>query len=359
MITIISFLNGLSGTLLYSLSAPLAKKLGMSPIEYASATSLFLLFSTISSPLWGRVVDRAGVKKPLLVSQTLAALSPLPLLAYTKPSLYLSEALSGLAAGCYPAFFAYVAKSYRNPERGFGNLSASGLLGGALGGLLAAGTPNLGAAIVLAALASFAALISSFALKDVRASIGKIEFKGTVKSIVFFEAVLGLGAGAAVWNFDYYLVLKYGAGLKSIGALHFLQSVLQALGSWLSPRLAEALGTERAYFTLTVPASFMLLLISLANSFAVAYMLFILRTAMMNAANPLLQALLAKACPEAPGTASAAAQAAWNVAVFVGKNLGGYMMTANLEAPLKFAFLDYEAALIFLYFSLKKNFNEG
>ena len=357
---VISFLSSFSNMLVYAMEAPLAKYLKMGPTEYASATSLFLLFSSLTLPLWGRAVGKRSVKELMFVAELFGVLSVLSLATLTKVGFYLSNVLAGVTSGSYPAFFAYVVKVSESAERGFGRLNSASLLGSALGSLTTVFfSPfpeplNFLLGALAATLASAVALAACKYLKPValkRTKRGKLNKKA--KLVIAFEAMLGLGAAAGVWNFDYYLVLKYGTGLAGIGFLHFLEQSLQALGSYASPYLAERLGTATTYFALTVPATFMLLAITLINNFYLAYTLFVVRTALMNAANPLLQGLLARAVSEESlGSAATAAGLAWNLSAFVGKNLGGILMSIDSELPLRFTFVDYVFSLVFLALGL-------
>ncbi|UXD22639.1 hypothetical protein IPA_06905 [Ignicoccus pacificus DSM 13166] len=208
----------------------------------------------------------------------------------------MSNLLSGIASGAQPIYFSYIARSKRQLERAFGKFNALNLVGGALGSLATVLFSSLFPrpirftySIVFALLAYTLSLLFVLTLENVRPRprrLGKPSRE--VAGLIAFEGLLALGASAGIWNFDFYLTLKYKSGLKSIGMLHFFQLLLQALGSYLSPRLASRLGTALAYYSLTVPATLMVLLITLTNDFLLAYVLFILRTALMNAANPLL-----------------------------------------------------------------------
>ncbi len=356
-----SFLSSVSASAVYSTLAPLSKELGLGPQEYAFATSLFLLTSSLTLPVWGRIADKFDQRPFLIFSSFLASVAVLSLLINPHVGIYLEPALSGIASGSYPLVFSYIGRSVRNLERAFGYLSASSLVGNSIGNLIVLMLSTHPNRYFLIYLICFTVATLSVPLPMFLPKLNTVKqkrkgkFNRKVIAILIFDTILAFGAAAGIWTFDFYLVEKYGVSLKEIALLFFLESILQALGSSISPHVAERFGTVRTYFAFTIPATLLILLISFSNNFIIAYSLFILRTALMNAANPLLQALLAKLAPkDALGSISSLNALLWNLSAFFGKNVGGWLMSVNIDAPLRLTFAIYSTALTFLYLELKR-----
>ena len=360
ILTIMSFLGSAANFAIYSTLAPLSKELGMGAREYAFATSLFLLFSSITLPAWGKIADKFDQRPFFILSNFLMLISEIVLLLAPNIGIYVEPALAGIASGSYPLLFTYVGRNVRDLEKAFGYISASSLLGSAFGSAIVLLLSPLAnkyfltylSCLILTALSLPLPLLLPRGGEVKERRKGKIDRR--VLTILTFDTIIAFGAAAGIWTFDFYLIKKYGVSLKEIAFLYLLESLLQALGSYVSPHVAERVGTLRTYFMFTIPATLLVLAISFTNDFALAYSLFILRTALMNAANPLLQALLAKLAPkEALGSVSSVNAVLWNLSGFFGKNVGGTLMTIDLEAPLRLTFVCYSFALTFLYLFLR------
>ncbi len=94
------------------------------------------------------------------------------------------------------------------------------------------------------------------------------------------------------------------------------------------------------------------------DSYAVAAALYIVRTVLMNAANPLLEALTMRVVPrERRGSASSILSLSFTLPATAGRALGGALLDVNLELPLRLTAIIYTLALAQLY--MRRRFLEG
>ena len=107
-----------------------ADDLGASPLEVTSIIASFSVVQLIAAPIWGRMSDRVGRRRLLLIGLFASALSYLLFaLADSIALLLISRAAAGAAGGTVSVVQAYVADSTEGEERA----RAFGLVGAASG----------------------------------------------------------------------------------------------------------------------------------------------------------------------------------------------------------------------------------
>lgn len=137
------FLAALEASVVATAMPTVIKDLGGESL-YALPFAVYLLFSTVSSPLWGRASDIVGRRKLYLAGIVLFLLgSALCGLSYDMPFLIIARAVQGLGAGALlPLTLTMIGEMYTLTERGrvqgfiSGVWGISGLLGPMLGGWL-------------------------------------------------------------------------------------------------------------------------------------------------------------------------------------------------------------------------------
>jgi len=182
--------------------------LGATPLVIGVVLGAEGLSQLVAAPLIGRLSDRFGRKKVLLVSQAGAVLS-LALLAVASSMVFvlLARVLLGLTAESFPAAAAYVADHSTAADRrqGIGVLSAGLGFGGLVGPTLAGAVSDLSliAAIVVAlAMSATSLVVTTLAIEGgpppgrgtVRGVPGAGEESETVPMALSFRALLDSAA---------------------------------------------------------------------------------------------------------------------------------------------------------------------
>ncbi len=142
-IFLIVFIDLLGFGIILPLLPYIAEKYLASPLQIGILSATYSLFQLISSPILGRLSDRYGRKKILIISQIGSAFGYLLLgLAHSLPLLFLSRIIDGVTGGNISIAQAYIADvtTKKNRARGMGLIGAAfGLgfiFGPAIGGAL-------------------------------------------------------------------------------------------------------------------------------------------------------------------------------------------------------------------------------
>jgi len=143
-IFLIVFIDLLGFGIILPLLPYITEKYGGNPFEVGMLASTYSFFQLIAAPLLGRLSDRYGRKKILIISQAGSAIGYLILgLANNLPLLFLSRIIDGITGGNISIAQAYIADvtDKKNRAKGMGLIGAAfGLgfiFGPAIGGILA------------------------------------------------------------------------------------------------------------------------------------------------------------------------------------------------------------------------------
>ncbi len=182
----------------------------------------------------------------------------------------------------------------------------------------------------------------------------KSMLRGGIGVVVLAELVIGFGAAMSVHNMSYYFVLKYNVESGSLGTVYGFENLVMAGLMMLMPRISDFAGSPlKAYVSVSMTSVPLLVLITLVNNYAAAATLFIARTALMNAAYPLLTTVVMLMTKEsARGKVLGMISFVREAVTIPGRYLGGCLMQRNLEAPLRITAVLYTAALIYLLVGL-------
>jgi MFS family permease len=164
------------------------------------------------------------------------------------------------------------------------------------------------------------------------------------------SAITALGAGASVWLINYYFASKFSVEAGELGTRMLAETLLMIPLTSLAPILSRRLGTLRAVIALQLSSIPLLALTALAPSFPLAAAVFTLRSALMNAGNPLMWSLSMKLVGEDERSRYTMLNTlAWQLAGGVGSAIGGWLMSANLDSPLYFTASLYLLQVLLLY----------
>jgi DHA1 family tetracycline resistance protein-like MFS transporter len=143
-IFLIIFIDLLGFGIILPLLPYIAEKYQATPLAIGALSAIYSLFQLIAAPILGRLSDRFGRKKMLIVSQLGSAIGYLLLgLAHNLPLLFIARIIDGITGGNISIAQAYIADvtTKENRARGMGLIGAAfGLgfiFGPAIGGVLA------------------------------------------------------------------------------------------------------------------------------------------------------------------------------------------------------------------------------
>ncbi len=380
---ILAFLNGVTFGLLISVLAPFMYEAGFSGTEFGLLTSGSVASSIAATVLSGYLSDALGARRVLFAGYIVKALAFTLIASGNTALMAIGFLLQGISMGVsWSAGSALVSRSGRDETLHFtfSYFAAASTLGAALGsfsgGLPVAASKFLGVELlnayrtIILALAPLS-LIQAFIALLVREFIvggrARSPISGYAKVLrerrflvlLAFNMVIGLGASMSIHNIGYYFAAKYGVTSAEIGFVNGLEQLVMALLMIYTPRIASVLGSPlKAYLFLASSSIPLLVAITFVDSFLLAAGLYVVRTILMNAANPLLEAITLKQVPRAMrGSAASLLSLSFTVPAALGRSLGGFMLDIDLELPLRTTALLYLTALSYLY--TRKDFIEG
>ena len=370
----IALLNGFTFGSLLAVLAPYMYSSGFSGSEFGLLTSTSIASSVAASLASGRLSDAVGARRVLTAGFAGKAAAFLLIASGSPLLMAIGFLLQGLSMGAsWSAGSALVARSGRDEtlHYTFSYFAAASTLGSALGGFAGAvpvaASRALGVELIdayrlyLAGLSAVAIVQAALSLRveeRFRAGHGSLlsDLKSLSKSpgfstIMKFNVIIGLGASMSIHNIGYYFAAKYGGTSAEIGFVSGLEALIMSAVTAMAPRLASALGGPlRAYVILASSSVPLLIAMTLVGDFALAALIYVVRTVLMNAANPLLEAVALRMVPlERRGTAAALISLTFTVPAAAGRSLGGFMLDIDLELPLRLTAALYMVALAYLY----------
>ncbi len=359
--------------------APYLKSVGVSPSLYGVLGSTYSLSGLIGMAVSSIVIARIGLVRTLIMTTLLRGFALAGFGATKEFSIFMALAfVNGFAASIN--FIALeVCVSYLFPreklEHAFSYLYAAMHASGAIGSFLAFLpeyiSSNLGVEKVLCYAATmiiagtFAAMVAGLLLRIEEPRVGLDRDRGfrlptlardflslgrALSVILLVEILIAWGAGISIHNIDYYFMLKYGTGSTGIGMLHGFEEIGLTLLTLSMPLVSKVLGGGlRTYVIVSSTSIPLLVSMTLVSSFWIALAIFVARTVLMNAASPLFTAFVAKVVhPSARPRAFSLISIARTLTVAPARVVGGYLLSIDLEAPLRITACFYTAALLVL-----------
>ncbi|MEN7547470.1 MDR family MFS transporter [Rapidithrix thailandica] len=217
------FLGALEGTVVATAMPKVIEDLGGKHL-YALPFAVYMLTSTVSSPLWGRLSDIFGRKRLYLMGVVLFVVSSMLCgIAYNMYWLIAMRALQGMGAGCLMTLtMTLVGEMYGLAERakvqGYisGVWGFSGLVGPMIGGLIVDHISwhwvfflNLPFGIVAMV------LVYMFLEEKIESHKVKIDWPGAI--------LFSLGTGLLVWGLDQVVIWYVLSGLALMGIAFYFE----------------------------------------------------------------------------------------------------------------------------------------
>ncbi len=370
-----SGLSGASWGLAWAVLAPYLRSLGYTGTEYGLMGAAAVLTGALASLAGGLLSDTWGARRTASLGLALSGLAYVLVAGGSKPLVAAGFALNGLAGGLGMTAMQALAARLGPESMMHYTLSyyaAASTLGGALGSfagwipvwasrlsglglvdayrysLVAGGLLSLAAGVwVLRAPEALRGRggVSAFSLGALRSALRGLSPR--FYRIALIEAVIGFGAAMSIHNIDYYFAAKYHVSSAGLGTVLGAQQLVMAALMVYLPRLSDrAGGVVRLYLALTLSSVPLLVAMTLTGNYLVAATLYLVRSVLMNAANPLLSAYTFRLVPaERRGLASAFLNLAWTIPAGAGRAVGGALLDVNLELPLRLTAAIYTAAL--------------
>ncbi|MDI3297918.1 MAG: MFS transporter [Bacillota bacterium] len=275
-----------------------------------------------SLPL-GWLARRRGAQAVLVASGGLAGLTGAASLLWPRPELLLAAAVAAGLAGAALAVLANPLMAAMEPPGSASLLfstqfavgQVAALLGSFLGGWLPARMAGLGDVLALRNALAFSLLLAGLALFPLlrtgglpaggerrprgedEARAGRAGLRrlpglearalGVPALLVLMEATTGAGAGLVVPYLNVFLVRRFGAGTGQVGAIFALGSVATALLALAGGRLARRVRPAWVGMGLQLLSLPLLLAAPRSASLRAAGAVLVLRSGLMNAAEPL------------------------------------------------------------------------
>ena len=317
--------------------------------------------NALFSMLLGALGDRVGYKNALIIGETLPLVGLTLLASYTNITIVvIAAALSGVAGvaggirGTFsPGSTALIVSNWKNEKRRVDKLaktiyvgSASAILGGLmlyLKGAALGAFGEINSFRILFGVSAFLiliSLISLFFVVEVRRpkkttivmKIGSLKYSFRV---IASNVLNGFGIGIALPLLPIFFVLKYGVNTGEIGAIYTISYAATALAAYF------AIGRIHSKkFSALLTASYtrvlqglMLLLLAFSPFFALASVLFVIRSFVAGFGSPSRSAVNMRGINDQDyGTASSVMGLA-NRLSQTSSGLSGYLMELSLSSP--------------------------
>jgi MFS family permease len=178
--------------------------------------------------------------------------------------------------------------------------------------------------------------------------------KKSLRQIYRFSLTLGLvgfASGIAVQLLSLWLKKMYGVNEAILGPWFAASEVTSLIVVPIIPRLTKALGSPRSVFATQGLSAIMLAAMTLAPTYELAGMMYIVRNFFMNISWPVQQSyLMGTVTADERASASAITSTIWGIGSSIGPIFGGYLLGgtgyASISAPLIIGAAAYLASAI-------------
>ena len=369
-LTTLAFLGGIAWGLVWSVLAPYLRGLGYTGTEYGLMGGTAVFSGALFTLIGGTLSDRIGARRVTATGLTLMSVALLLVSTGERLLVAAGFLLNGAANGLsFTSQQALIARSEEDSKLhyAFSYVAAARTLGGATGSFLGwaprlaadhMGVPILEAYhYTLMAAAVFPLLAAPIALGiperglkpgSRRGLLGGLRgFPRRFYYVTIANVLIGFGAAMSIHNIDYYFTAKYGVTSAELGSVLGAQQLAMAYLMTRMPRLADRYGSPlRVYLAVSFSSVPLLIAMTFTNNYLIAASLYLVRSVLMNVANPLFNAFIMTLIPpDRRGTASAFLSLSWTLPAGGGRAVGGYLLDINLELPLRLTALLYTLAL--------------
>ena len=377
-------IDSITLNLLWVIYAPFLKSLGYSGFEYGLLGSIMSFSGLLATLLIGWQLDRMKVVKLFTYILLIDSLSILLIATGVKELIMLQSFIYGFTGQIFHiSYNVLLSRISREKDYHytysylFGMRSLGRAIGAYMGwipGLLSfyLNIPIHGLyrwVIVTIALTRLPLIpiIGGVKEPDIAPRIEKPDIKEinipwkTIGKFVIVGGLIGFGASISIHNISYYFVLKYNVESGELGSIYGSIDLFMAILSFILPDLAQRMGGSlRLYLLLTSSSIPLLIGITLINNYLFASAIYVIRSILMNVANPLYTAFQMKIIPPMyRGRAAAIFNVSWMLPIGIGRGLGGYLLDIDLELPLRLTAILYVFSLAVLSIFFKEYIVKG
>jgi MFS family permease len=354
------------------------------------ATTIGLVFTVsqvvgaiIAIPM-GLLADRWGRKRFVLTGRLMQVIGFLPLIASTG-LMFLTTGQILLQVGyamSSPPFNAMLADKTRieRRNRAFSYNFVAISVGAAIGSVLCVIPPHLrnefgfGATdsykplfmlMVLVAASSF--VVTLLVHEEKRTPIVGLDKRQDARSVRFSSAdnlvkytlilvLIQVGAGMVVQLFSYWLYLAFGVTELELAPLYVVIYLAMGLGYFAANSLASLIGTVPSIVITQLLATVLLFALPNISDFKIVGVVYILRTAIMNMSNPILNSFITSIVPvDERASVLSISSSVSAVARGTGPVIGGYLMDqVSMAMPFYVCGALYISSTVIFYAFFKR-----
>lgn len=324
-------------------------QLGLPPFYVGLLLSASIVFSSTLAFIFSILADAHGRKRFAMISRAISAASFLVLFMRIPYAYIFSSSWGG--GGLVNAM---LAEKARNVEGDLSLMNALSITSSLAGALLPLAIPIRYVFLVDSGIAFSSLLLISMVHENYRGT-GRAAFSLNVTMGKFStEAIIGMGAGIIIPLMSLWFNLRFGVSAKEMSPVFALSDLTLALTVLAAPRLAARVGTVRAIVLTHVSAIALLVALPFSPAFPVASALFVVRNALMNMGNPLLNSMILKLMPEERrASATSFINLLSSIPRAAGPSIGGYLFgEGNLYYPffITAALYSFATALFYVFF---------
>jgi len=360
----------------YSVIPPFLRLIGFTGSLYGIYGMISVFASLIGTLTGGFIADYLGIKKLFYISIILIISGFILISTAEVENIFIGGGLSGLGSSfLYMAFVVLASKMFPDERlaESFSYIMGISSIGSGLG-LVMGWIPviyGISFSKELFSVYRYSILFSAFMMSTSIFVLHNILFNedALIKKKTYIEKrsldkklliifikfsliniLTSFGAGLSIQNIDYYFVLKYKTSSGELGSILGLQNILMGLLMFLMPLLSRRFGGPlTTYVIISSPSIILILLMTFTDNLLIASIIYIVRTILMNVANPLYIAFQMRLIPrDLRGRASSVLSIGWQIPAGLGRYVGGYLLDIDLELPLRLTTLLYTMSLLML-----------
>lgn len=345
-IFLVVFIDLLGFGIILPLLPFIAEEYAATPLQIGLLTSVYSFFQLIASPILGKLSDRYGRKKILVLSQFGSMVGFIILgLANSLPLLFVSRIIDGITGGNISIAQAYIADvtDAKNRTKGMGVLGAAfGLgfiLGPAMGGLLA--KISYSAPAYVAAVVSLISMVATWLLLNETVKKQNILNTRSRKNwhlkemlteqplgfllVVFL--LINLAFASMQGSFALWTERSFGFGPSENGGVFAVVGIISTITQLLLlPRIVRLYGERKTMSVGMISMSIGLLLFSVALYPWMVFAILPFLALGNGLVNPTLQAVASENVPkDRYGEMLGVLQSFGSLGRIIGPTLGGYL----------------------------------
>jgi len=374
-----SFLPAVAyGTFYVDLSYFLTTVQGLSDVFMGSVIMVMGVSMVVTSVPLGILADRFGRRKFLILGNILASLT-IAVFALTTDTriLMLGAVIEGVSESAFTASFGALMSEKagdRKRTSSFSLLAFVNNVGFGLGSFMIPLTyflEGLGlgdreahvllfltlAVLSLSATPVFAKVRESGSFRPVenRPLLPRKSLNVLLK-YTLTGAILAFGAGLFVPLMARWLYLKYGVSDAYSGPVLGISNLLMGLTNLAVPSVARKMGVVNAIVATQAASTIFMFSIPFSPSYLMASIIYIVRTFLMNMANPLQQSfIMGLVAEDERGAASGISSSLWRLPNSISATLGALLMGEGLlDEPFYLATIFYIVAITLFWMLFKK-----